>query len=133
MADATALRSHLNTWAARVHSAAVDDVLAAEAAAAPVKTGATRRGVRRTPTRRLGNRLTATTENTTPQGEYVERGTRPHVILPRNGKYLRFRIGGRTIYARKVNHPGAPPRPWLKPTAAARWTGALANAARTVR
>lgn len=37
-------------------------------------------------------------------------GTRPHVILPRNRKVLRFPVGGAggfsVVFARKVNHPG---------------------------
>lgn len=133
MADATQLRGRLDTWAARVHSAAVDDVLQAEAAAAPFRTGATRRGVRRTATHRIGTRYTATTENTTPQGEFAERGTRAHIIRPRTAKVLRFRIGSRVVYARQVNHPGTPARPWLKPTAKARWPQALKQSARSVQ
>jgi hypothetical protein len=34
-------------------------------------------------------------------------GARPHVIRPRRAKALRFVIGGRVVFARKVNHPGS--------------------------
>lgn len=45
---------------------------------------------------------------------YVNDGTRPHIIRPRNsGGVLRFRMGGRTVYARYVNHPGTEARPFL--------------------
>lgn len=50
--------------------------------------------------------------------------TRPHVIRVRNairadGKpgVLRFKVGGRWVYRKQVNHPGSriPARPWLQP------------------
>lgn len=44
-----------------------------------------------------------------PYANIQERGgtTRPHVILPRNAKALRFMMGGRVVFAKKVNHPGS--------------------------
>lgn len=33
-------------------------------------------------------------------------GTKPHQILPESGRVLRFNVGGRVVYARKVSHPG---------------------------
>jgi hypothetical protein len=33
--------------------------------------------------------------------------TKPHVIEPRNAKALRFIIGGRVVFARRVHHPGS--------------------------
>lgn len=36
----------------------------------------------------------------------LEEGSRPHVIRPRNAKVLAFPSGGRTVFARSVNHPG---------------------------
>jgi len=38
--------------------------------------------------------------------DFVEEGTRPHTIFPLTAKVLRFRIGGRFVFARSVNHPG---------------------------
>jgi phage gpG-like protein len=42
--------------------------------------------------------------------------TRPHTILPRRATVLRFQRGGKTIFARRVNHPGSkfPERPFLR-------------------
>lgn len=37
---------------------------------------------------------------------YVEFGTKPHVIRPKNKKMLAFKVGGKMVFARKVNHPG---------------------------
>lgn len=40
-------------------------------------------------------------------GLFVNRGTRPHTIKARNAPSLIFNVGGRTIFARSVNHRGA--------------------------
>lgn len=68
---------------------------------------------------------------------YVELGTRPHIIRPRNGQFLRFpakgvqttrtgrvrtsevrRLGkGAYTFAREVHHPGTKPEPFLLPGA----------------
>lgn len=43
----------------------------------------------------------------------VHEGAAPHVIRPKRKKALKFKIGGRTVIVRKVNHPGNAGRPWL--------------------
>ena len=60
---------------------------------------------------------------------YIEEGTKPHVILPKKGKYLVFKVGtagslktgkmteSKKIFARKVNHPGTRANPYMKPAA----------------
>lgn len=40
-------------------------------------------------------------------------GTRPHFIHPRAGRALRFKDGGRVVYAHLVLHPGTRPNPYL--------------------
>lgn len=45
---------------------------------------------------------------------YVHEGTRPHVIRPRRAQALRFQIGGRTVFAKLVRHPGTKARPFLR-------------------
>lgn len=47
--------------------------------------------------------------------KYVEFGTRPHTILPKRGKYLAFKGSTGIVFARKVNHPGSKPYPFMKP------------------
>ena len=47
-------------------------------------------------------------------GEFVREGTQPHVIVPKQANALRFLIGGQTIFAMKVNHPGNKPNPYHK-------------------
>jgi hypothetical protein len=44
--------------------------------------------------------------NTHPLFTVVEYPTRPHTIVPRNGRFLVFQVGGRTVFARSVHHPG---------------------------
>jgi len=40
----------------------------------------------------------------------VERGSRPHLILPRSARVLAFDVGGETVFSRRVQHPGTAPR-----------------------
>jgi HK97 gp10 family phage protein len=47
---------------------------------------------------------------------YVNFGTKPHVIEPKNGKVLAFKSGGKLIFARKVNHPGTKANPFMERT-----------------
>lgn len=83
--------------------------------------------------------------NYTPYGAYVEYGTKPHKIYPKaahgmigptregqtrratgkgphehivgRGIALRFKVGGRIVFARYVNHPGTRPMPFMYPAA----------------
>lgn len=76
--------------------------------------------------------VTETTADTVASASYaadVEFGTRPHVIVPRNKKVLRFPAagssktlsgrlrGGSYAFAKKVNHPGTRPQPYMVPGA----------------
>jgi hypothetical protein len=45
---------------------------------------------------------------------YVIGGTRPHVIRPVRARALRFDVGGRTVYAKVVMHPGTQPNNFLR-------------------
>lgn len=55
---------------------------------------------------------------TAPYSGDVEFGTSPHVIVPKTGRVLVFQVGGRTVYARKVRHPGTKPEPYMRPALA---------------
>lgn len=48
------------------------------------------------------------------KGEYPGKA---YDIVPTNGKYLKFTINGRTIYTKKVRHPGIKAQPYLRPAA----------------
>ena len=47
---------------------------------------------------------------------YLEFGTKPHVILPKDGSALRFEIAGEIIFASKVYHPGTKPLGFVRLT-----------------
>jgi hypothetical protein len=79
---------------------------------APVRTGKGRRSIRR----RNANQKRATVVAAWYM-RFQDRGAKPHVIRPKSvsgskrggvgtARSLRFEAGGRTIFARKVNHPG---------------------------
>ncbi|QFG12310.1 Hypothetical Protein OBI_RACECAR_88 [Arthrobacter phage Racecar] len=40
-------------------------------------------------------------------------GTRPHIILPKRAKTLRFYSRGRIVYSKMVRHPGTKPNRYL--------------------
>lgn len=90
--------------------------------------------------RRTGNlgrsigigRVTSTyaeTRATAEYAAYVERGTRPHTIVPRTKSVLRWpasgsatlsgrvRSSGQAIFAKKVRHPGTRAQPFMLPGA----------------
>ena len=54
-----------------------------------------------------------------PHARFVHDGARPHVIVPRKRKVLRWPGGAQFIFARRVNHPGYSGDAWLRRAAAA--------------
>ncbi|HSY22318.1 MAG TPA: hypothetical protein VK841_09400 [Polyangiaceae bacterium] len=51
-----------------------------------------------------------------PYAAYVENGTRPHVIEAKRAQALRWEdSGGGVHFAKRVNHPGTTPRPFMGP------------------
>lgn len=80
---------------------------------APVRTGNLRRTIN------VG-RITARSAETLARANYaayVEFGTQPHEIRPRNAKVLRWKVRGGYRYARRVMHPGTRPQPYMIPGA----------------
>lgn len=49
-----------------------------------------------------------------PASLYVLGGTRPHVIRPVRARALKFTVGGATVYAKVVMHPGTQPNRFLQ-------------------
>ncbi len=43
----------------------------------------------------------------------VHNGTRPHEIRPNKARVLAFQVGGTTVFATVVQHPGIRPQPFL--------------------
>lgn len=44
----------------------------------------------------------------------VHEGSRPHIIVPKNKRALKFQKNNKTIFAKRVNHPGNKPNPFLR-------------------
>lgn len=80
---------------------------------APVDTGRLRASIRIESRRTLTLRSVYTIGSDVEYAQMVHDGTRPHVIRPRQAQALRFRIGGRIVYAKVVHHPGTRARPFL--------------------
>lgn len=47
--------------------------------------------------------------------QHVEFGTRPHKIKAKPGGVLHFKVNGRDVFAKEVNHPGTKAQPFLVP------------------
>lgn len=100
-----AVRAELTRLTRRPVADVADQVVAQAKLNAPVQTGYLRNSIRKVPTfnaRGPAFRVEATAN----YAPFVEEDTRPHVIRPRHGKVLKFRIGGRVVYAKIVHHPG---------------------------
>lgn len=41
--------------------------------------------------------------------QFLEYGTKPHIIRARNARALRFEVGSQVVFAKYVNHPGTNP------------------------
>jgi len=81
----------------------------------PVKTGNLGRTIREGEVRFVGPAVVSGyVEATAPYAAAVHEGSRPHVIRPRTKQYLRFDVGGRTVFAKMVRHPGTKARPFLR-------------------
>jgi len=46
---------------------------------------------------------------------YVEFGTLPHKIRPKNKKALKFKMGDKTVITKEVDHPGTDAQPFIRP------------------
>jgi HK97 gp10 family phage protein len=46
---------------------------------------------------------------------YVEYGTKPHIIEPKNKKALAFKVNGKTVIVKRVQHPGTKAQPFVRP------------------
>lgn len=80
---------------------------------APVDTGRLRASIQGEFSRSFTLRPRFTVGSNVSYAAYVNDGTRPHIIRPRNAQALRFMVGGRVVYARVVHHPGTRARPFL--------------------
>lgn len=56
-------------------------------------------------------------KSVSPHGGFVHDGTKPHVIRRKNKKVLRYVKNGKFHFAKKVNHPGTRPDPFIENSA----------------
>jgi len=80
---------------------------------APVRTGRLRSSIRAEPPRIFSLRGSVKVGSDLEYAGWVNDGTAPHVIRPRNRQVLKFTVGGRTVFAKVVNHPGTRANPFL--------------------
>lgn len=73
----------------------------------PVRTGKTRRSVHRSQATAGGAEIVGSEV-----AVMIDTGTRRHAIAPARRGTLAFTVGGRTVFSRKVNHPGMRARPY---------------------
>lgn len=48
----------------------------------------------------------------------IEYGTQPHIITPKDKKFLHFKKDGKEVFAKLVHHPGTKPNPVMRNAAA---------------
>jgi hypothetical protein len=60
-----------------------------------------------------GDGLTAEIGYTAPYARWLHEGTRPYTIVPKTARALRFQVGKRVVFAKRVRHPGLRGRPFL--------------------
>ena len=53
-------------------------------------------------------------ENAKDYAAPVHEGSRPHRIVAKRAKALKFNVGGRTVFAKSVWHPGATANPFIE-------------------
>lgn len=91
----------------------------------PVRNGKLRDSIKARGTLR-GPVLTVVVESPLVQAATTNSGARPHVIVPRRRKALRFTVGGRVVFARLVHHPGNRGTHWFD-KAMGQWGRAAAD------
>lgn len=90
---------------------------AAEAEAKAVIRATTKRHTGQLEDLTVATRVSLTSAKFTSAAKYaifIDAGTRPHLIQARRAKFLRFQMGGATLFRRAVRHPGTAPRPFVQ-------------------
>lgn len=111
--DRRAVTAEINRFASRDVARVAREVEARAKALSPVDTGRLRASIQARPrvTFRGPTVRVVADVNYAP---FVENDTRPHIIRPKKGKYLRFKVGGHVVYAKIVHHPGTKGKHFLE-------------------
>lgn len=88
-------------------------ILATEKSEVPIKTGQLRRSIT-LDYRPISVSIYPSVKYALP----VHDGQEPHTIVPLTKKVLRFKVGGKWVYARRVYHPGTKGNPFVERTVA---------------
>lgn len=121
-----------------VHGAVVDGagMVQAEARAKHRFVSKTGNAERNIPTRfpdRMTGEVYLDTGNA-PELRFIHEGTKPHLILPKGKKRLRWATpGGGWAFARRVHHPGTKPDPFLYEAAATKRSAVVERFGRAVQ
>lgn len=93
-------------WALGVHREIIQNLTGKKL---KVRTGRLRSRQQPPRVERKGWKLAAVFENKVVYARIHEYGgkTKPHDIVPKHKKVLRFMVGGKAVFARKVRHPGS--------------------------
>lgn len=83
-----------------------DKVIASAQALSPVDTGKYKNSFKKS-LEEVPTGIAVVVRNTTPYAIFVEKDTKPHIIVPRNAKVLRFPKNGKIVFAARVKHPGS--------------------------
>ena len=111
--DRAALSRTFSATSRREGDAAARQVVARAKVLAPVDTGRLRASIRVERRSIFGLRQRWTVGSDVEYAPMVNDGTRPHIIRPKRAQVLRFKVGGRTVFAKVVHHPGTRARPFL--------------------
>ena len=87
-------------------------IMAAAKAQVGVKTGRLRNSIHMRQERSIGGQ-TMTIGSPLSYAYAHHEGTKPHIITPNGGEFLRFTSRSRIVYARSVRHPGTKPNKFL--------------------
>jgi hypothetical protein len=49
---------------------------------------------------------------------FLEAGAQAHTLRAKKFDAMKFNVGGRPVFAKRVKHPGSPKQPFLRPSAA---------------
>jgi hypothetical protein len=77
------------------------------------RTGATVAGIHGYVTAATDAEVVGVLESTAETSVFLNDGTRPHEILPKNAKALRFETDGQVVFAARAQHPGTEPDPFF--------------------
>lgn len=91
------------------------EILAGARGMAGFRTGDLRRKLYMKHSRGFGGRFQYVEVGSTSSHAWLHHeGTKPHLIVPKFGRVLRYNIGGKVVYARKVNNRGTRPNKYLE-------------------